>query len=195
MKRALAISFCLLLVLPVLAFPVFASEVYTFRVDPDNSFGEYMLVCNESVPSGMYTITYYRNGTAFVSKDPVNVQFMPDELDGHAIDIFYGEVVLSSFPLEETRPVVIANIDGKTLYEVDESPGYLVIEMRAVSSGVSSLPTVSDTLSTCISWVGTVTTSLLSGELNPLLLIAAIPIAISVVLLTVKVIKKNSWGV
>lgn len=58
------------------------------------------------------------------------------------------------------------------------------------------LQAVTDAISTVISWVGTVITALTgtSGALNALLPLFAIGIAISAVLLGVKIIKSVVWG-
>lgn len=55
---------------------------------------------------------------------------------------------------------------------------------------------VTTALSTVISWVGTVITAMTSstGELNGLLPLFAIGIAISALLLGVKVIRSFTWG-
>lgn len=52
-------------------------------------------------------------------------------------------------------------------------------------------------LTTVIGWIGNVLTALLSadGALNPLLPLVAIGVAISAIMLTVKVIKTFAWGV
>lgn len=49
-------------------------------------------------------------------------------------------------------------------------------------------------LTTVIGWIGTVITSITSGQLAALLPLFAIGIAISAVLLGVKVIKSIVWG-
>lgn len=56
---------------------------------------------------------------------------------------------------------------------------------------------VGNGLNTVIGWIGTVLTSLLGAEgaLNPLLPLVAIGVAISAIMLTVKVIKTFAWGV
>lgn len=59
------------------------------------------------------------------------------------------------------------------------------------------LAAVTDAIGTVLDWVGTVITSLLTastGELNPLLPLFAIGIAISAIMLGVKVIKGFIWG-
>lgn len=58
------------------------------------------------------------------------------------------------------------------------------------------LSAVTDAISTVITWVGTVITALTgtSGALNALLPLFAIGIAISAVLLGVKIIKSVVWG-
>ena len=68
---------------------------------------------------------------------------------------------------------------------------------------MSILSTIGTTLTAVIGWVGQVVTSLLSagdgqgvgqGALNPLLGLFTIGIAVSVLLLAFKAIRKLSWG-
>lgn len=61
------------------------------------------------------------------------------------------------------------------------------------------LTAVTDAISTVLGWIGTVITSLLTGgttagALNPLLPLFAVGVAISAILLGVKVIKSFIWG-
>lgn len=64
------------------------------------------------------------------------------------------------------------------------------------------LNAVSDAITSVLGWIGTVITSLITaagdgvtaGQLNPLLPLFAIGIAISAVLLGVKIIKSVVWG-
>ena len=53
---------------------------------------------------------------------------------------------------------------------------------------------VTDALGSVLDWVGQVITALLSGDLAPLLPLFAIGIAISALLLGVKIIKTFIWG-
>lgn len=61
---------------------------------------------------------------------------------------------------------------------------------------------ISDALGQVLTWFGTVLTSLLqsangstpAGALNPLLIPFAITIAISLVMLTVRIVRKVVWG-
>lgn len=58
------------------------------------------------------------------------------------------------------------------------------------------LEAVSSAIGTVIGWVGTVITALLaeSGALSPLLPLFAVGVAISAILLGVKIIKSFIWG-
>lgn len=58
------------------------------------------------------------------------------------------------------------------------------------------LDAVTSAISTVLAWVGTVISSLIgtNGELAPLLPLFAIGIAISAILLGVKIIKSTVWG-
>lgn len=58
------------------------------------------------------------------------------------------------------------------------------------------LAAVSSALTQVLEWVGTVISSMVdsAGALNPLLILFAVGIAISLVLLGVKIVKRIVWG-
>lgn len=68
--------------------------------------------------------------------------------------------------------------------------------MNMKEKGDSMLEAVTTAISTVVSWIGTVVTSLVSdsGAMHDLLPLFAIGIAISGVMLGVKVIKSIVWG-
>lgn len=55
---------------------------------------------------------------------------------------------------------------------------------------------VSDAISTVIGWLGTVLTALTGseGDLNVLLPLLAVGIVVSVIMLTIKIVRSFSWG-
>lgn len=53
---------------------------------------------------------------------------------------------------------------------------------------------ITDGLDTVLSWIGSVITALLSGELSALLPLFAIGIVVSVIMLGVKVLRSFTWG-
>lgn len=53
---------------------------------------------------------------------------------------------------------------------------------------------ITDALDTVIDWIGTVLTAVTSGSLSSLWPLLAIGIAISIVMLVVKVVKRFAWG-
>jgi hypothetical protein len=53
---------------------------------------------------------------------------------------------------------------------------------------------ITDGLDTVLTWIGSVITSLLSGELSALLPLFAIGIIVSVIMLGVKVLRSFTWG-
>lgn len=55
---------------------------------------------------------------------------------------------------------------------------------------------VTDAISTVLGWLGTVVTSLTGadGELSVLLPLLAVGIVISVIMLTIKIVRSFSWG-
>lgn len=53
---------------------------------------------------------------------------------------------------------------------------------------------ITDGLDTVLTWIGSVVTSLLSGELSALLPLFAIGIIVSVIMLGVKVLRSFTWG-
>lgn len=66
----------------------------------------------------------------------------------------------------------------------------------AEGGSVGMMEAVTTALSTVIDWVGTVVSALVgeSGELNALLPLLAVGIAISALMLGVKAIKSFTWG-
>lgn len=68
--------------------------------------------------------------------------------------------------------------------------------MSSTEGGVSMLEAVTTALGTVIDWVGTVVTALTgsSGELNGLLPLLAVGVAVSALMLGVKAIKSFAWG-
>lgn len=53
---------------------------------------------------------------------------------------------------------------------------------------------ITGTISTVLGWIGTVVSSLVSGSLSALLPLLSIGIAISAILLGVKLIRKVTWA-
>lgn len=70
-----------------------------------------------------------------------------------------------------------------------KSGGYIVFERIPEEMTPSLFDKVTTAFNDVIAWVSTVTTSLLSGELNPLLALLAVPIAISLIFVAIKAIK------
>ena len=68
--------------------------------------------------------------------------------------------------------------------------------MDATTTGNALLDAVTTALGTIIDWVGTVIQSVIAtdGALNPLLLLFAIGIGISVLLFGIRAIKSVVWG-
>lgn len=197
MKRTTAILLCILLLIPVLALTVSADTSYVFEIRYVEAFDDWYLVYPGTLPDGEYNLTFQGAAFSLLSKEPLSVEFTWMESEDMQAPVFVGTTTLVQFPSEFTVDLTLVQFGGHT-YLMGETAAAGDLQ-RVVFSGPGSdnapVASVSDSLNTAIEWVGTVTTSLLSGELNSLLLLAAIPIAISLVLLTVKIIKKNSWGV
>lgn len=190
MKRSLAIILCILLIIPVFAVCASASSAYTFEWAYSDILDDMGYKYSGDLPDGVYNLSISYNGDEYVSKEPITVQYDADGM----IETEY-EVVLVNFPFELEFVFGIIGNQEETIFGFsDYVEGYTIV-LTPVIGEATAIPSVSDGLDAVIGWVGIVTTSLLSGSLASLLLIAAVPIAISVVLLTVKIIKKNSWGV
>lgn len=56
------------------------------------------------------------------------------------------------------------------------------------------LDAVTSALGTVITWIGTVITALTSGSMTDLLPLFAIGIAISVIMVAMKIIRRVTWG-
>lgn len=68
--------------------------------------------------------------------------------------------------------------------------------LTSAVDGTTLIDAITSAIGTVLDWIGLVLTSILStsGELNPLLVLFAIGIAISGVLISVKIIKSFIWG-
>ena len=196
MKRTLAILLCSLLLISVLAVTASADTSYVFEYQYVEMLDEWYFDYPGILPDGQYNITFGDHSFTLVSKAPFPVKFEWMEVDGDQLLISSGTTTLVQFPSEIDLDMTLVQLSGHTYLMAQLSnPGD---DIRIVFSGPDSddtpVASVSDSLNTAIEWVGTVTTSLLSGELNGLLLLAAIPIAITVMMLSIKFIRRNSWG-
>lgn len=187
---------CILLLIPVLAVTASADAAYSFEWQYVEMFDEWYFVYPGTMPNGEYNIALVIDDGEFVSLEPLSVEFMTEEVEGVSVDVAMFSALLVRFPLEYNMDFTLINMDGITYLMAGYDEGHS--DTRIVFTGPGSdtppVASVTDTLNTVIDWVGTVTTSLLSGELNGLLLLAAIPIAIAVVMLSVKIIRRNVWG-
>lgn len=66
--------------------------------------------------------------------------------------------------------------------------------MDVVATSSSFVTEVTTMLEQLLTWLGTIFTSLLSGTLAPLLPFLVLGIAISLVMLAVRVVRKVCWG-
>lgn len=196
MKRILPLLLCVLLLIPVLAVTVSADTSYSFEYQYVEMLDEWYFVYPGILPDGEYNITFYGQSTSMVTKAPFSVKFEWMEDRGTQLLVSLGTTTLVQFPSEITVDVSLVQLSGHTylMGELEELDADVRILFSRAGSDDTPVASVSDSLNTAIEWVGTVTTSLLSGELNGLLLLAAIPIAITVVMLSIKFIRKNSWG-
>lgn len=62
------------------------------------------------------------------------------------------------------------------------------------ATATTFMEAISSALDEVIGWIGTVITSLLTGELSALLPLFAIGIVVSVIMLGTKVIRSFTWG-
>lgn len=220
-QRMASLVLVAFLFVPLCCMSVSAAEIYKFEFfdppammsDADITFPYYpdygALVADVFVPEGLYHVSGVIYGKEFEFLSDVSIQWVLEEAErniyvvlAEELDCKYdGSIVLCNFYMEGSPDMSISVGFPTFIWDYDSEfheSDFIIMERVGPlpnRGGLQFMDNVSDALDTSIEWVGKVTTSLLSGELNGLLLLAAIPIAISIVLLTVKIIKKNSWGV
>lgn len=222
MKRFLIIVFSVMLVASI-TISAFASDFPYFRSfisGYDNNEKFHYALFNEQLPAGDYVISIilpYSGEVIGVFLGTYSIEYKLYELDGFSRYI-------SEFSLNDEIRFVPAYEEynqGVTVYlqsaygDNPESPGDLmgganiIIEEPSIRLSESFVfvatcvslresesldAIIAESLQYSINWVGTVVDSLLNGSLTPLLLILAVPIAVSALFLGIKVIKRSSWG-
>ena len=183
MKRTLALVLCFILVIPCLAFSASASEDYiplTYSYIKEITEGDYVFYVEyEGVFYGPSYEEYLR-GWKFTDGINAIKVFMEGS---HPFTAFIITVDAEQEKISHNLIVDGDPLPNDCLYiaPVSSSP-----DSSATASPLSS---VKESMSSVLDWLGTIMTSLLSGELNPLLLLLALPIAISIVFLAIKAIK------
>lgn len=203
MKRTLAILLCILLLIPAFAVCASAAEpgqVYNALPTDDNG----LWIIDGYLPKGVYNVILKTDLQEFRMNDFHNdYSYFDDSIRYSVLEFgFDGYYFLPSLNIYYEVPALdmectVIGVSGFSAHNgnIVEAISFEYVGPLSSPGNIRFVESVKNTLNICIEWVGKVTTSLLSGELNGLLLLAAIPIAISVVLVTVKIIKKNSWGV
>lgn len=218
MKKILPFCLCVLLVIPSLATPVFAAEpesvVFEFELLPDiQMFGDdsfdFGFFEDELLFIPFSEFVVISEGSYHLWIDSSGVLI---DLGIHKIEYSYGDEGVGLCVFDATAEylpplnITIAELHpdtGSSIVGISNSAdgdiltfsdGTILRFQPVESSSPSSLLSVKESLSAVIEWVGSVTTSLLSGELEPLLPLLAIPIAISIVLFAIKAVKTLAWG-
>lgn len=136
----------------------------------------YFLVAFDKLAAGYPCLN---NGTSFYFGE--NVYLRNVSLEGEFTTDSWKQT--SSTPMCNVDSVmsnsVIYNADGGILYE-PPAPSF----MDRVGSG----------LTVVLDWVGATVTALFSGELSGLLPLVAVPVAITILIVAIVVIKRSIWG-
>lgn len=206
MKKILPLCLCVLFVLPCLLIPAMAAETGgdTFYVDNSIEDNPCILIGEDEE-----TITFYYLSPVVLPENMSGALFQTysngEFLDEDTLEAFSGAFIGTVFC---SVPSAGFNLYGNVfpypgIWVLGPSevgvesysivfPGYDLFPSEAPSSGPISNVTIA--LSSVLTWMKSVTTSLLSGELNPLLPLLAIPVAISIVLFAIKAVKTIAWG-
>lgn len=196
LRRFFIFFFLLSFLICFLAFSVSAAS-YNFIIPYVD--GEGYLSVVESVPtSGSFnyiiTVSYLDTpGLVFTSSG--SGVLVPIYVDGTTFYTFTFILDGTNVPLQ----LVFASQDGLSIVGIASVEGNLdsglVFDISLSSIEFPAFEeSTSNGLSSSISWVKSVTDSLISGDLVNLLAIGALSISISLLLLTAKLIRKFVWG-
>lgn len=209
MKRILICAMAVLLLIPLMVFPALASEVYTFVPAEIPLFG----TCPAELPEGKYIMSgsfYIGESQITATADaPVDISYGPIDDDNISLEKGCIFEVSATFNLgtevDQGSALCIVgfadDIPGTSMAvllgeENFFSASNAVVNLTPVesTSNKAFLSSVTDGLTTSIRWCGSVISSLVSGELSPLLPLMAISVSIAALFLGCKVIKKYTWG-
>lgn len=179
---------CLTLVAPYAGTT--SEDCISFSSD---SYGD--LSASDSVSPGVYSVELVGSGL-IIAKGTCNLGKVKGEYTGDP-DYLYDPCVMIQWALTDFGDAIsfaVVEVGDSTFLRIDADGNELSVEewleVRLTPLKTQSpFSPVKESMSSVLEWVGTVTTSLLSGELNPLLLLLAIPIAISLIFLAIKAIK------
>lgn len=209
MKRTFLIALTLLLALPCLLIPVMAAEFGSdaLSVSAGDFDGRLSILFDGIVFYKISDVVLFRenvvNGLDFYADGELADSISAVDLAQFWVDCDEGTLFLSGFLISVPADNFVfgeATFPEAGIWVID--PGALGINSITFVFQGSDLftneePTpipgplanVTTALSSVLSWMKSVTTSLLSGELEPLLPLLVIPIAISLIFLAIKVIK------
>lgn len=189
---------CVVLLIIFMAVPAMAAESYVFPYYRD---GAYCLP--GSLPSGRYLVSGIFASGEF-ELGVFDISFAPGLfLDAEGLLWTHTQVLtfpdLGSFSCEIEVFNFSDGLDSRCFLLVTDLGGAGRIydsrsEIRFTPVESSTLDPVSGSLDTVIAWVGMVLDSFMAGPLAPLLLMLAIPIAVTALIFSIKAIRKNSWG-
>lgn len=171
-----------MLVLPFLFCFAYAAESYT-AVHGGDQYGQIPV----ELPEGEYKVSVFASDIEIVLFDSIHI-FYSDGIfisNPVPVDILGADVVMKLGLVRSETWVVFETSTDVYLDWGEYICVFTLIEKRTI------LDVVTDTLDVIISWCSIVLTSLVSGALNPLLIVFAVPIALALIFLTVRAIHSS----
>lgn len=171
MKRLVTLSLALLLVLPLLVVPCFASSVYTFTYSDNSNEERDLYGCVGVVPEGVYNVEFYVDGSLIgTSVSPFTLAYT------HSGEIYSFSVLVPVSFMGENFDFLL---DGGYLSYASEgtflrippsdAPELLTIRFVSVSSSdVSVLDGFGTVAAAVIDWVGQIAAAIVE---HPFLLV------------------------
>lgn len=176
----------------------FASTSYNFYCATPTGYDTPILVCPGVAPSGLYEGILYSAGYSYVIS-PFAIEF--NGTDRWSVDVevsIYsnGEVEFTDFiPItvyyEESLDCMIVSLGVYSeILSLNESSMVITAVEANTSEFSSFVSAVTSVVPLVLSWMGLALTALVSGPLSPLLVTFCVAVAVVVVFLVVRYIKK-----
>ena len=203
MKRILTFLFVFSL-LVILAIPCFASYDFSYifpLIPPDDSIFE-----SEDAIIDYFSVSSYPSPGNYTYNLTLKIYGFTYNFSGVCTVYDFGGSYMIPFSLQTPGSTFTFNLlwsfsDDVCLFFVADSSGEDIIFTFEGSEITLSkiinkdfVTSVNDGLSNVLTWVSSVTSSLLSGSMSPLFLLLCVAIAISLIFVAIKFIFISSWG-
>lgn len=191
MKRALFLILAIAVAVSLLVIPAFATESYVFHEELGNLF------LYSSLPLGKYEVFLWvcDESGVVIRKDSLGVvlhegnYLYPRSISPDGVEYIYEIFEEYNSPSDFYTCLFISSSEGDYI-----SADY--VEFRPYAEPINLLDYIGNRISVAINWVKMTVSELISseGQLHGLLPLIAVSVAITVVLIVSKIIRRIIWG-